>query len=144
MVIEYKCKICEKEFSDREELAHHVLGCAPKTNEPKPINLKDYSRCKYCNDYFLVKGVKVHEVRCPKNPNRIKTGYKVKVPVAAPPKLNPQTTPIEQIKTDARPVIQWCGKCAIIWDGPTMIKFCPDCGTELKQPLKRKSFKVGL
>jgi len=66
------------------------------------------------------------------------------------PNLPPKTTkPMPETivesklqKESAKLIIKFCTKCNTIWDGAYSVKFCPDCGTELKEPLKRKTFQV--
>lgn len=78
----FKCKYCEKEFENKNQLGGHIVWCKENPNRSGKCNfnnknnnfnkLTDNLFCRYCGKSCKnLNSLKQHEIRCKENPNRI-------------------------------------------------------------------------
>jgi len=121
----FKCLICNRYFDKYVAIGTH-LGQVHRIHMTKDEQVM-YSRMKAKENYIKNKEARMNYCKTAK---------------PSEPTI-PTVDPMPKCETaNPLPVIKFCLKCQTIWDGAYAIKFCPDCGYELKEPLRRKSFQV--
>ena len=133
---QFKCLKCNRYFDTKSGIGYHLskIHDIRMTDEEAKDDAKKYAKEWYAKRKKQIDSAKEQKTDAVFLPNEPKT--------LGPMLVEPDPSPIPQKVETAKVLIKFCTKCNTIWDGAYSVKFCPDCGTELKEPLKRKTFQV--